>query len=172
MAKTPELKGEYRAPSINMRLFGNDLALANTERQEYATNLGAYVVNIIQASKGDQASLDRARRILGLALHLSPRNKKCVVINAQLKRGLMPDNVVADYEPNVFAKLLLTRAQLLEKQEGATNEQLARYFIELAADINPRNEDAVYESEIRKIDKGALSWETLTDGKKALTHQQ
>ena len=120
--------------------------MVNNERDEYATNLAAYAMKIILESSGDQESLDMARRVFGLALHLSPRNKKCVVINAQLKRGIMPEKVIADYDSHVFARLLLTRGQLLEKQEAGDNRQLARYFIALSASIDPRNEDAVYES--------------------------
>ena len=51
--------------------------MVNNERDEYASNLVAYAVKAIQSSKGEQKSLDAARQIIGLALHLSPRNKKC-----------------------------------------------------------------------------------------------
>jgi len=78
----------------------------------------------------------------------------------------MPAKVIADYDSGVFATLLLTRGQLLEKQEGETNSLLARYLIVLSATIDPRNEDAVYEAEIRRIDQGDISWQTLTDAKK------
>ncbi|MBT8036769.1 MAG: hypothetical protein KJO21_04415 [Verrucomicrobiae bacterium] len=162
-AAGPELKGSYREPTINKRMFGDDLAMVNNERDEYATNLAAYAMKIILDSSGSQNSLDTARRLLGLALHLSPRNKKCVVINAQLKRGLMPGKVVADYDSHVFARLLLTRGQLLEKNKAPVNRQLARYFIALSASIDPRNEDAVYEDELRRIDHGKINWSTLTD---------
>ena len=160
-----ELEGEYTEPKINMRLFGEDLSMVNNERDEYANNLAAYAVKIILESSGDQASLDTARRVFGLALHLSPRNKKCVVINAQLKRGIMPAKVIADYDSDVFARLLLARGRLLEKKKAGVNRQLARYFIALSAGIDPRNEDAVYEAEIRRIDHGDVAWDRLTDAK-------
>ena len=66
-----ELKGEYKVPVIDKRLLGEKLSMVNNERDEYATNLAAYAVKIVMESKGDQSSLDTARRILGLALHLS-----------------------------------------------------------------------------------------------------
>lgn len=160
-----ELKGKYSEPKINKRLFGDDLAMVNNERDEYATNLAAYAVKIIKASNGDQASLDTARMVFGLALHLSPRNKKCVVINAQLKRGIMPEKVIADYDSEVFARLLLTRGQLLEKHDAEINSFLARCLIALSANIDPRNEDAVYEAELRRIDHGDLLWSKITDAK-------
>jgi len=165
LAASSELKGKYQEPKINQRLFGQELSMVNNERDDYASNLAAYAVKIIQASKGEQESLDTARQIMGLALHLSPRNKKCLVVNAQLKRGIMPAKVIADYDSGVFATLLLTRGQLLEKQDGETNSLLARYLIVLSATIDPRNEDAVYEAEIRRIDHGDISWQMLTDAK-------
>ena len=160
-----ELKGRYTEPRINLRMFGEDLSMVNNERDEYATNLAAYAVKVILESSGDQESLDGARRLLGLALHLAPRNNKCVVINAQLKRGILPKKVIADYDFHVFARLLLTRGQLLERQKAGVNRQLARYFIELSASIDPRNEDAVYEAEIRRIDHGNIDWGQITDAK-------
>ncbi|MBK1854515.1 hypothetical protein JO972_06070 [Verrucomicrobiaceae bacterium 5K15] len=166
IAEPSGFQGKYQKPSINQRLFGEELAMVGTERDEYAANLAAYAVKVVQEHKADQNSLDLARQVLGLGLHLSPRNKKCIVANAQLARGVMPDRVAADYEPEVFARLLLARGQLLEKHESEINRLLARYFIELAATIDPRNEDAIYESELRRLDLGDLSWKMLTDAKK------
>jgi hypothetical protein len=51
----------------------------------------------------------------------------------------------------------------LEKQGGEENKRLARYFIQLAAEIDPTNEDAVYASEVQRLDHGALDWGLLTD---------
>ena len=160
-----DFKGKYKKPTVNQRLLGDNVAMVNNERNDYATNLVAYAVNTVRASKANQESLNLARNILGLALHLSPRNKKCVVVNAQLARGVLPDLVVADYKQEVFASLLLARGQLLEKNEQEINQTLARYFIALSAVIDPRNEDAVYESELRRIDHGNLAWKLFTDEK-------
>jgi len=164
-ANPPELKGKYKKPTINQRFFGADLAMVGNERDEYATNLASYAVKILRAKKGDQDTLDLTRQIIGLALHLSPRNKKSLVANAQLARGIMPELIACDYDPEVFARLLLTRGQLLEKRQGASNLLVARYLIALAATIDPRNEDAVYEAEVRRIDHGEISWVKLTDAR-------
>ena len=158
-------QGKYKKPTINQRLFGDELSMVNTERDEYASNLAAYAVKIVLEKKANQSSLDLARELLGLGLHLSPRNKKCLVANAQLARSVFPERLAADYESEVFARLLLARGQLLEKNELEINRTLARYFIDLAATIDPRNEDAIYESELRRIDEGDLSWNLLTNGK-------
>ncbi len=165
-----ELQGDYKSPMINRRLFGDELSMVNNERDEYATNLTAFAVKTVQQQKGSQASLDKARNLLGLALHLSPRNRKSVVVSKQLAEGVMPESVAADYGSEVFAKLLLARGQLLEKQKGESNALLARYFIALSAAMDPRNEDAVYESEIQRIDHGELSWAVMTDPSSSAGH--
>ena len=58
----------------------------------------------------------------------------------------------------------MARAKLLLKGgEGTKKEKLlARYFIDVAAHIDPRNEDAVFECETQRIDFGDLDWGLLT----------
>jgi hypothetical protein len=70
-----------------------------------------------------------------------------------------------DYNPRTFARLLMTRAKLLLKSNNDNESErlLARCFIELAAHIDPRNEDAVFEYENQRIDSGDLDWRVLTD---------
>jgi hypothetical protein len=158
-----ELQGNYKEPVINRQLFADDLSMVNNEREDYATNLTAYAVQVVKLNKGSQASLDSARQLLGLALHLSPRNKPSVIANRNLKDGILPKDVPADYATKVFANLLFARGQLLEKQKGKSNAILSRYFIALAVVMDPRNEDAVYEAEMHRIDHGELSWAMMTD---------
>jgi hypothetical protein len=55
------------------------------------------------------------------------------------------------------------------KQDGAENQKLARYFIQLASDLDPKNEDAVYASELQRLDKGPVDWNAITDAA-ALKH--
>jgi hypothetical protein len=40
---------------------------------------------------------------------------------------------------------------------------LARIFIELSAEMNPRSDDAVYASELQRLDHGPVDWSALTD---------
>ena len=137
--------------------------MLDSEREEYATNLASYAANQVAAAKASPKSLENARRFLGLALHLSPRNKKAIVVGFQLSKGVIPDVAEGNYTPQSFARLLLTRGQLPEKQGGDENKRLARLFIQLAAELDPRNEDAVYASEVHRLDKGDVDWSELTD---------
>ena len=150
-------------PKVVASVFTRDLGLLDSERDEYATNLAAYASNRVAAAKATPASLADARRLLALALQLSPRNKRAVVVNFQLAKGVLPEAAEGNYSPPVLARLILTRGQLLEKQGGDQNQRLARFFIQLAAEMDPKNDDAVYASEVQRLDHGALDWPSITD---------
>lgn len=158
---------EWEPLEIKESVFSRDLVMLDTERDEYATNLAAYAANEIAANGASLASIGEGRRILALAMHLSPRNKQALVTQFQLSKGLIPEKAVGDYSPQVFARLLLSRGQLLLQQPEGENGMLARYLISLAAEIDPRNEDAVYASELIRLDFGAMDWGKLTDPAKA-----
>jgi hypothetical protein len=158
-----EKKIEYKPPVVGSGLFSDKLAMMDKEREEYAINIATYAGNQIADAKGSPASLMQARRLLALSLHLSPRNRKAVVMNYQLEKGILPHKVEGDYSAEVLARLLLTRGQLLIKQTAEEDVLLGRCFIEVAAEMDPRNEDAVYASELLRLDNQKISWDSLTD---------
>ncbi len=158
-----EPKFAWEPLEIKVSAFTRDLVMLDAERDEYATNLAAYAANTIATDGASMASVKQGRRILALALHLSPRNKQAVVTQFQLGKGIVPEKADGDYSPQVLARLLLTRGQLLLQQQEGENRMLARYLIQLAAEIDPRNEDAVYASEMIRLDTGAPDWAPLTD---------
>ncbi len=164
VAQEPEFAWEPL--QIKASVFSRDLVMLDSERDEYATNLAVYAANTISIDGASMASVKKARRILALALHLSPRNKHAVVTQFQLAKGIVPEKTDGDYSPQVLARLLLTRGQLLLQQEEGENWMLARYLIQLAAEIDPRNEDAVYASEMIRLDTGAPDWTPITDPEK------
>lgn len=150
-------------PKITQSMFTPELGMLDSEREEYATNLAQLAASRVRSEKAAPASLTEARRMLALALHLSPRNKKALVTSFQLGKGIVPEAVDGTYSPQAFARLLFSRGSLLEKQGGAENTKLARMFIQLAATMDPRNEDAVYASEVHRLDHGAIDWTAVTD---------
>ena len=91
-----------------------------------------------------------------------------LVVNFQLREGVLPEVKKGDYNPRTFSRLLMARAKLLLRGDGENvNERLlGRCFIEMAAHMDPRNEDAVFEHESQRIDSGELDWGLLTDGRK------
>lgn len=150
-------------PKVVASVFTQDLGMLDSERDEYATNLAIRASNLVATEKATTSSLIVARRTLALALQLSPRNKRAVVVNFQLAKGMLPEPIESNYSPQVLARLLLTRGQLLSKQGGQENKNIARYFVQLAAEMDPKNEDAVYASEVDRLDHGAPDWSLLTD---------
>ena len=112
-------------PKVVASVFTQDLGMLDSERDEYATNLAVYASNSLLAAKASDNSLLMARRVLALALQLSARNKRAVVVNFQLSKGMLPELIESNYSPQVLARLLLTRGQLLEKQGGGENKRLA-----------------------------------------------
>lgn len=163
VADEPAKAFTWSPPKVGAGMFTDNLGMLGSERDDYATNLAIYATNRVAAAKASQASLDEARRLLAISLHLSPRNRKALVSTFQLGKGVLPETVTSDYSPQVLARLLLTRGQLLQKQGGEENLVLARIFVELAAGMDPKNEDAVYASEVQRLDHGAVNWNGVTD---------
>lgn len=164
-----EKKMEYKPPVVGAGLFSDKLGMMDKEREEYAINLATYAGNQIAEAKGSPASLAQARRLLALSLHLAPRNRKAVVMNYQLERGILPQKIEGDYSAEVLARLLLTRGQLLMKQSSEEDILLGRCFVEVAAEMDARNEDAVYAAELLRLDNNKVSWDKLTDVKPVAT---
>ena len=156
----------WAAPKVVVSVFTADLGMIDSERDDYATNLATAASNHIAASKASPASLAEGRKIIALALQLSPRNKRAVVVNFQLAKGILPEVVESNYSPPVLARLILMRGQVLTQQGGAENLKLARYLTQLAAELDPKNEDAVYASEVQRLDHGTVDWAALTDAEK------
>ncbi len=153
----------WEAPKVGGSVFSHELGMLDAEREEYATNLATVAANRIALAKASPASLAEGRKMLALALQLSPRNRRAVVANFQLSKGVLPEVMESNYSAPVFARLILTRGQLLEKQGGEENQKLARFFIQLSAEMDPKNEDAVYASEIQRLDRGPVDWAEITE---------
>lgn len=163
IAEEPTKTFTWVPPQVGPGIFTNDLGMLGSERDDYATNLAVYATNRVVTEKASPASLEDARRLLALSLHLSPRNRKALVGVFQLGKGILPEKSESEYSPQGFARLLFTRGQLLQKQGGSENTRLARIFIEISATIDPKNEDAVYTSEVQRLDHGGVDWKSLTD---------
>ena len=165
-AADEKAKFEWNPPVVGAGVFTDQLGMLDREREEYANNLAGYASNRIAAAKASAASLNEARRLVALALHLAPRNRKALVLSFQLARGVVPEADPANFRPEVLAGLLFTRSQVLKEQGGAENLLLSRVFTELAAEMDPKNDDAVYASELQRLDKEGIDWTAFTDVKK------
>ncbi|MDX1679433.1 MAG: hypothetical protein R3242_01770 [Akkermansiaceae bacterium] len=135
--------------------------MMDAERDDYAANLSGIAVHQLHAGKADEDSQELARQLMALALHLSPRNKQAVVLNAKLAQGKVPPAPATDYRAETMARLLMERGKLLEKQEGKENVELAGYFYQAAVELDPGNEDAIYLSELYRINHDEVAWDLL-----------
>lgn len=147
----------YQKIQITKSLFA-DFSMLVQERDEYATNLTRLALTVIHEDPQSEPGVAEARRLLALALHLSMRNRSAVVANHQLSKDILPEQKNADYSTQVFARLLLTRGKILKKQEAASDQFVGECFVEIAAALDPRNEDAVYEFELQKLDGRQVDW--------------
>ena len=157
-----KLSGKYRIVQVGESKFKRGLEMAGREQNEYAMHLTTYALTEIQSANGSQASLDQARRLIGLALHLSPKNRESVIANVQLSKGIMPKMKKKGYNKTTLSTLLFARGNTLKASEGAPNQLLAQAFMTLAAELNPSNEDAIYEAAILEQDNGKLNWGQFT----------
>ncbi|MBK1792044.1 hypothetical protein [Persicirhabdus sediminis] len=159
------LIGKYTEPQIDKTLLLNTLSMQDKERDDYATNLAAFAAQQVIDHQGDPKSLDLARRVLGLSLHLSFRNRAALICNRQLEQGLMPDPIRTTFSPPVLSNILLERGLMLRELKGAMDPLVGRYFVALAAEINPRNQDALFENEILTLDEGETNWAKVASKK-------
>ncbi len=154
----------FKSPEVMASSLGEDFGMGVKERNELSGELAAFAANYLIKKKGDKDSIDFTTKALGLAFQLNPRNRKLLVVNGQLKKGILPNRAETTYTKEAFAVLLVRRAEILLSQKGKKNFDVARAMVALAASIDPRNEDAVFAFEIQKIDYGKLSWGQFTDG--------
>ena len=122
----------YVPPVVEARAFDFDkVRLLDVERKKFATNLAGYVVNDMNARHTNAKSkrkLDNARKLIGLALQLDPRNRVALVANYQLKRGVVPKTVEVDYQAASLSRLLLAKAELMTKTGDSQNLSLAGFL--------------------------------------------
>ena len=156
---------EFESPVVRASIF-KEVGMTEREKDNYASNLAIFTGNEIVRQKANADSLAFARKALALALHLSARNKRAVILNFQLDKGVMPKTIETQYSPKTLATLFVTRAEVLYQQNGEVNKLLARCLIDLAVTMDPRNEDAVYAFEMQKIDLGEVDWRPITDAPK------
>lgn len=148
----------YIEPVITEPLFaGEGVELLEVDRDKLASSIAAFVVNQIKPSDNAR-KLENARRFIGLALHLNPRNRTAVVANYQFKRGVVPKKIEAEYSPATLAEILQARAATLVRRGGDLNLLLAGYMLAAAVEIDLTNEAAVYELEMYRKDIAEVDW--------------
>ena len=152
---------KYTEPEVKeARVDTADVNLLKVDRDKLASSVAAYVVNSVKDG-ADAAAMEKARKLLGFALHLSPRNRDAVIANFQFKKGLAKRNIQPEYSPVTLAEVLQSRAMFLIKNGGNLNVDLAGYMLFVAVQVDSTNETAIYELEMYRKDIGAIDWSSL-----------
>lgn len=151
-------QGAYIEVTVPKALFATDeVELLEVDRKKLATNIAAHVINSVTPDSNAR-QMENARKFLGLALHMDPRNRTAVVANAQLSRGVAPRKVTPEYSPATLAELLQAKAGTLRRKGGDLNLMLAGYMLYAASEIDAANETAVYELEMYRKDIAEVDW--------------
>ena len=153
----------YKLPEIRHSTFSKNLGLMRMEREDIANQLAGFVANELaqKVVDGDRFSIHLAEKLLGLALHLNPRNRIAVATNFQLAQGIVPHHVPVDYQPATLSDLFLKRSELLEKQEGEENAYLAATLLFAAMETNPKNSEAVFRYPMQRREGLNIDWGRL-----------
>lgn len=153
----------WAALNIQKSVFSAESGLLDQEREQYANQLANYATQLLVKETPTPVLMLEVRKVLALALQLSPRNKQAMVLNFQLAKDILPpkEAAVNAIEKEALAKLLFVRAEELKKQGGEENLKLSRYFTQLSAEMDPKNVDYVYASELNRLDHGPVDWEDL-----------
>lgn len=154
----------YRSPNVVKSQFSEELGMLNREREEYARNIAIYAGNRVSTEERKGHSLKIARRLIGFSLHLSPRNSTAVTLDLRLKEGVVPAAVQSEYSDAAFAGLMIERGKSLFQQGGTENAMLGCCLVELAALMDPENQEVLKVSELQRIQNGAISWKIFTGG--------
>ncbi len=137
------------------------LTMLALERESLANAMAAYVVHKLADTARDSAeTVSWTRRLLGLALTLHPQNPRAKATDRALRQGIALPRVELVHPSEVLARLLYHRAHDLENG-SESDRAMTPFLLSAAAYLSPYYEDAVYESETRRLEHGDLNWKPL-----------
>jgi len=166
----------YKPPVIKPAIFSEDgLGMIPAERNELATRLATYAVEWLRQEHIDEESgelgedipaedWEKVRKLLGLSLHLNPRDRAAVIANHMLQEGRLPRQTRMDLSPAAFSSLIHGRAMVFFEQGGVENRRLGAHLLELAVLVDPANEDAVYDYEVARLEGLSADWRPILVG--------
>lgn len=153
------LKVPYEGAVIEEAMFMRGVSMLGREQDEYATRLVANAVWLIQQAEGEGDSVRKAERMIGVALHLSPKNRAAEVVVRSLEKGEIPELVKGvEYYGKVFARLLMVRAGILINGGTERDVVLGRCFLSLAMELDPGSEDLRKQLNDSVENFGVLNW--------------
>jgi hypothetical protein len=158
---------KFAKPRVPASLFTPDrTALLEPECERIATFLARYAARHCTAGvlRGEPEAVARGRLLLTVSLHLQPLNASAVHCTTRWLDGQQPALAPEEENTGVFSGFLLSAANRESARAGDSQPLLARVLRRLAADFDPKNEDAVLASEVQDRDGKAPPFRELLDG--------
>lgn len=152
---TTDLAPEHRAfikPKVPVPLFTPaKTALLEVECERIALFLARQAAEKYTAAvlRGEREAMSEGRLMLTISLHLMPLNASAVHCSDCWAEGKSPSLPPPGEDMRAFSSFLLMAAQRQGGEAGSARETLGRVLNRLAADYDPKNEDAVYASEMQ-----------------------
>jgi hypothetical protein len=160
----------FRKLEIESAQFTHEqVGILHLELEKVANFLGLYVYKTFakEILEGKTESRLRARRYLSLALQIDPDNLVALRINQMLAGGVA-EQLEADLpqSPKLFAGSAVRLIKLLKGRPEPNAARLAGFLALVAADLDPMNEDAVYDAELfaNKVGDLSAAWKILALG--------
>ncbi len=160
-------KPAFAKPKVPAALFTHEkTALLAPECERIASFLAKHAAERFTPGilRGDRAAMREGRLLLTVSLHLAPLNAAAVHCADAWSEGRAPRLPAAGENLRVFSGFMLRAAQRQEGEPGSAREVLGRVLIRLAADLDPKNEDAIYASEMQDLAGKAPPLRELLDG--------
>jgi hypothetical protein len=156
----PAFGQRYSSPNLTEKVFDiSKLSLSTVERMQLADELAAFARN---GHVTDPQHMSLARKALAIALRLDPVNKKAMVADMQMSRGLEVTGIDTKHPGLAFSGFLMSNVAKLK--DGSDDVVLRGYLVSMASEIDARNEDAIYQAALMKRKKETVDWVRLLDG--------
>lgn len=165
-ASTPADLSKYQEPKLDAKPFDPEkIGLSSTQKSEIATQL-AQVIRLL-ASKDPKPPYELATKALGIAFILDPENRTAVISNLQFTKNIRFENIPEEPSAATVALNLFKIAQNLKDQADENPRIFRRYLMDVALQINPSNEDLLYEHEMLRRREGDADWSKILASAKA-----
>jgi len=162
----------YTKPLETVHLIDSSkLTLSDDDKEKLATLLcAAAKTSAANLKSGKKTDASLPGKCVALAQDLSPQAKAVMVTNFQLGQGVVPNPPADALTVEKISEELYKQALSLATSGNDENKGLANYLFELAATLDPLNDDAVYQMTSSMQNGFKSAWQTkLPDNSKATT---
>lgn len=144
----------YQQPDLAAQIFNaQKLQITAEQRHAIADALAGYARD--HSRNARERGL--ASRMLGIALRVEPQNRSAVVLNARLARAEFPE--APSTQPVNLAQQLVPMAQQCQAAKSPDDQALAGYLYAIVLSIDPKNDEAIYQSEMLRQAGVKVRWD-------------